>query len=306
MKDSLRRVEYSEGKGFISPIEDILEDFRNGRMIILVDAEDRENEGDLVIPAQMATPEAINFMAKHGRGLICLSLTETRAEQLHLEYMSRKNEARNRTAFTVSIEAREGIATGISAADRARTIATAIDQTRDHNDIVSPGHVFPLIAREGGVLVRAGHTEASVDLASMAGLCPPAVICEIMNDDGTMARMPDLVAFAQRHGLKVGTIEDLIAYRLKNDRIVKRTMSSRVESVFGGEFDLHVYETTVEPVEHVVHGQWRPVQAGAGPGARACRQHAGRHARHRHGWREGLAHPEVHGDHRAKGAASSC
>ncbi len=252
MKDSLRRVEYSEGKGFISPIEDILEDFRNGRMIILVDAEDRENEGDLVIPAQMATPEAINFMAKHGRGLICLSLTETRAEQLHLEYMSRKNEARHRTAFTVSIEAREGIATGISAADRARTIATAIDPTRDYKDIVTPGHVFPLIARSGGVLVRAGHTEASVDLARMAGLLPAAVICEIMNDDGTMARMPDLVAFAQRHGLKVGTIEDLIAYRLKNDRIVKRTMTSRVDSAFGGEFDMQVYETTVEPFEHVV------------------------------------------------------
>jgi 3,4-dihydroxy 2-butanone 4-phosphate synthase/GTP cyclohydrolase II len=252
VKDSLRRVEYSEGKGFISPIEDILEDFRNGRMIILVDAEDRENEGDLVVPAQMATPEAINFMAKHGRGLICLSLTETRAEQLHLEYMSRKNEARHRTAFTVSIEAREGIATGISAADRARTIATAIDPSRDYKDIVTPGHVCPLIARSGGVLVRAGHTEASVDLARMAGLLPAAVICEIMNDDGTMARMPDLVAFAQRHGLKVGTIEDLIAYRLKNDRIVKRTVTSRVESAFGGDFDMHVYETTVEPFEHVV------------------------------------------------------
>ena len=251
MKDSLRRVEYSAGKGFISPIEDIIDDFRNGRMIILVDAEDRENEGDLVIPAQMATPEIINFMAMHGRGLICLSLTETRAEQLRLEYMSRKNEARQRTAFTVSIEAREGIATGISAADRARTIATAIDPSRDYKDIVSPGHVFPLIARSGGVLVRAGHTEASVDLASMAGLLPAAVICEIMNDDGSMARMPDLVAFAQRHGLKVGTIEDLIAYRLKNDRIVKRTVKSRIDSVFGGMFDLHIYETTVEPVEHL-------------------------------------------------------
>ena len=252
MKDGLRRAEYSAGKGFISPIEEVIEDFRNGRMIILVDAEDRENEGDLVIPAQMATPEAINFMAKHGRGLICLSLTEGRAEQLRLEYMSRKNEARHRTAFTVSIEAREGIATGISAHDRARTIATAIDPTRDHTDIVSPGHVFPLIARSGGVLVRAGHTEASVDLARMAGLYPAGVICEIMNDDGSMARMPDLVAFAQRHGLKVGTIEDLIAYRLKNDRIVKRTATSRVDSVFGGTFELYVYETTVEPVEHLV------------------------------------------------------
>jgi len=252
VKDGLKRVEYSAGKGFISPTEEVIEDYRNGRMIILVDAEDRENEGDLVIPAQMATPEAINFMAKHGRGLICLSITEGRAEQLRLEYMSRKNEARHRTAFTVSIEAREGIATGISAHDRARTIATAIDPTRDHTDIVSPGHVFPLIARGGGVLVRAGHTEASVDLARMAGLYPAGVICEIMNDDGSMARMPDLVAFAQRHGLKVGTIEDLIAYRLKNDRIVKRTVTSQVDSVFGGTFDLHVYETTVEPVEHLV------------------------------------------------------
>ncbi len=251
MNDSLQRVIYAEGKGFLSPIEEIIEDMRNGRMIILVDAEDRENEGDLVIPAQMATPDAINFMAKHGRGLVCLSLTRQRADQLRLEYMARQNEARNRTAFTVSIEAREGIATGISAHDRARTIATAIDATKDHNDIVSPGHVFPLIAREGGVLVRAGHTEAGVDLARLAGLYPAAVICEIMNDDGTMARMPDLVGFAQRHGLKIGTIEDLIGYRLKHDAIVRRVATSRLDSAFGGTFDLHVYETTVEPVEHL-------------------------------------------------------
>jgi 3,4-dihydroxy 2-butanone 4-phosphate synthase/GTP cyclohydrolase II len=247
----LDQVVYSAGKGFISPVEDIIEDFRNGRMIILVDAEDRENEGDLVVPAQMATPDVINFMAKHGRGLICLSLTEQRAGQLRLEYMTRANEARNRTAFTVSIEAREGIATGISARDRARTIATAIDPSKDAEDIVSPGHVFPLIAREGGVLVRAGHTEASVDLCRLAGLYPAGVICEIMNDDGTMARMQDLVAFAQRHGLKVGTIEDMIAYRLKHDRIVKETSTTRVESVYGGKFDLHVYETKAEPVEHL-------------------------------------------------------
>jgi 3,4-dihydroxy 2-butanone 4-phosphate synthase/GTP cyclohydrolase II len=220
-------------------------------MIILVDAEDRENEGDLVIPAQMATPDAINFMAKHGRGLVCLSLTAQRAAQLRLEYMTRQNEARNRTAFTVSIEAREGIATGISAHDRARTIATAIDPTKDFNDIVSPGHVFPLIAREGGVLVRAGHTEASVDLARLAGLYPAGVICEIMNDDGTMARMPDLVAFAQRHGLKIGTIEDLIGYRLRHDQIVKQVVKTEVESVHGGKFDLYVYETAAEPVEHL-------------------------------------------------------
>jgi 3,4-dihydroxy 2-butanone 4-phosphate synthase/GTP cyclohydrolase II len=247
----MKRVEYAEGKGFISPIADVLEDFRNGRMIILVDAEDRENEGDLVIAGQMATPEAINFMARYGRGLICLSLTEERAEQLNLEYMTRKNEARNRTAFTVSIEAREGIATGISAADRARTIATAIDPTKGAGDIVSPGHVFPLVARQGGVLVRAGHTEASVDLARLAGLYPAGVICEIMNDDGTMARMPDLVAFAQRHGLKVGTIEDLIAYRLHYDRIVDRTATTSVESQFGGTFELLTYVTKVDPVEHL-------------------------------------------------------
>ena len=248
---NLKRVEYAEGKGFISPTEDILEDFRNGRMIILTDAEDRENEGDLVIPAQMATPEAINFMARFGRGLICLSLTEGRANGLNLEFMARKNEARNRTAFTVSIEAREGIATGISAHDRAHTIRTAIDQSKGAHDIVSPGHVFPLVAREGGVLVRAGHTEASVDLARMAGLYPAGVICEIMNDDGTMARMPDLVAFAQRHGLKVGTIEDMIAYRLKNDRIVKQTSTAKVDSVYGGVFDLNTYITLVEDVEHL-------------------------------------------------------
>ena len=248
---NLKRVEYAEGKGFISPIEDILEDFRNGRMIILTDAEDRENEGDLVIPAQMATPETINFMAKHGRGLICLSLTEARANLLNLEFMARKNEARNRTAFTVSIEAREGIATGISAHDRAHTIRTAIDQSKGAHDIVSPGHIFPLVAREGGVLVRAGHTEASVDLARLAGLYPAGVICEIMNDDGTMARMPDLVAFAQRHGLKVGTIEDMIAYRLKNDRIVKQTSTAKVDSVYGGVFDMNTYVTLVEEVEHL-------------------------------------------------------
>jgi 3,4-dihydroxy 2-butanone 4-phosphate synthase / GTP cyclohydrolase II len=251
VNEKLSRAVYAEGKGFLSPIEEIVEDLRNGRMIILVDAEDRENEGDLVIPAQMATPDAINFMAKHGRGLICLSLTQQRAAQLRLEYMARQNEARNRTAFTVSIEAREGIATGISAHDRARTIATAIDPTKDYNDIVSPGHVFPLIAREGGVLVRAGHTEASVDLARMAGLFPAGVICEIMNDDGTMARMPDLVAFAQRHGLKIGTIEDLIGYRLQNDRIVRQVAKTNVDTAFGGAFDLHVYETTVQPVEHL-------------------------------------------------------
>jgi 3,4-dihydroxy 2-butanone 4-phosphate synthase/GTP cyclohydrolase II len=251
VNSSPNRVIYAEGKGFLSPIEEIIEDLRNGRMIVLVDAEDRENEGDLLIPAQMATPDSINFMAKYGRGLICLSLTRQRADQLRLDYMAPHPEARKRTAFTVSIEAREGVATGISAHDRARTIATAIDPTKGHADIVTPGHVFPLIAREGGVLVRAGHTEAGVDLARLAGLYPAAVICEIMNDDGTMARMPDLVGFAQRHGLKIGTIEDLIGYRLKHDRIVRRIASHTLDSAYGGIFDLYVYETTVEPAEHL-------------------------------------------------------
>jgi 3,4-dihydroxy 2-butanone 4-phosphate synthase/GTP cyclohydrolase II len=235
----------------LSPIAEIVEDMQNGRMVILVDAEDRENEGDLIIPAQMATPDAVNFMAKNGRGLVCLTLTQARAQELHLDFMVRSNGSRNRTAFTQSIEAREGISTGISAFDRARTIATAIDTTKGAGDIVSPGHVFPLIAREGGVLVRAGHTEASIDLAKLAGLYPAAVICEIMNDDGTMARMDDLARFAKVHGLKIGAIEDLIAYRLKNDRIVKRVAKTEIETAIAGAFDLYVYETTSEPAEHL-------------------------------------------------------
>ena len=201
MTSGIKHVEYGEGRSFLSPTDEIIEDMRNGRMVVLVDAEDRENEGDLVIPAQMATPDAVNFMARFGRGLICLTLTPQRASELRLESMVRKNASRTGTAFTVSIEASDGITTGISAHDRARTIAAAIDPTKDHASIVSPGHVFPLVAREGGVLMRAGHTEASVDLAKLAGLYPAAVICEIMNDDGTMARMPDLVPFAQKHGL---------------------------------------------------------------------------------------------------------
>jgi 3,4-dihydroxy 2-butanone 4-phosphate synthase/GTP cyclohydrolase II len=241
----------AQGRGCLSDVPEILEDMRNGRMVVLVDAEERENEGDLIIPAQMATPDAINFMAKHGRGLVCLALTQTRAHELGLEAMVRRNKSRNRTAFTQSIEAREGISTGISAHDRARTIATAIDPTKAADDIVSPGHVFPLVAREGGVLMRAGHTEASVDLARLAGLYPAAVICEIMNDDGTMARMPDLVAFAQRHGLKIGAIEDLIAYRLGNEHIVRAVTKTQVATAAAGTFDLHVYETTVEPGEHL-------------------------------------------------------
>ena len=236
---------------FLSPIEEVIEDARNGRMFILVDAEERENEGDLIIPAQMATPDTINFMAKHGRGLICLALTPERAKQLHLELMSRSNRSRHSTAFTVSIEAREGVSTGISAHDRAHTISVAIDPTKDYRDIMTPGHVFPLVAKDGGVLVRAGHTEAAVDLARLAGLYPAAVICEIMNDDGTMARLPDLTAFAQAHGLKIGTIADLIAYRLRYDHLVKVVAETKLDSVYGGAFDLKVYATTVDPAEHV-------------------------------------------------------
>ena len=190
----------------ISPIEEIINDARNGRMFILVDHEDRENEGDLVIPAQMATPDAINFMATHGRGLICLSLTSTRIDQLGLPLMASQNSSRHETAFTVSIEAREGVSTGISAHDRARTVSVAIDASKSATDIATPGHVFPLRARDGGVLVRAGHTEAAVDISRLAGLNPSGVICEIMNDDGAMARLPDLVKFAQLHNLKIGKI----------------------------------------------------------------------------------------------------
>ena len=235
----------------ISPTEEVIEEARNGRMFVLVDDEDRENEGDLVIPAQMATPEAINFMAKHGRGLICLALTDERVRELGLPLMARHNEGRHETAFTISIEAREGVTTGISAPDRAHTISVAIDPNKDRSDIVSPGHVFPLVAREGGVLVRAGHTEAAVDLARMAGLNASGVICEIMNDDGTMARRDDLIAFAQRHGLKIATIADLIAYRRRYDRVVERTLTGTLESRHGGTFNSAVYVDKTTGVEHI-------------------------------------------------------
>ena len=241
----------SEFGEFLSPIEDVIEDARNGRMFILVDAEDRENEGDLVIPAQMATPDAVNFMAKYGRGLICLSLNQERAEDLNLELMSTNNLSRHQTAFTVSIEAKEGISTGISAHDRARTISVAIDQSKGIDDIVSPGHVFPLVARDGGVLVRAGHTEAAVDIARLAGLYPAGVICEIMNDDGTMARLPDLVKFAQYHGLKVATIADLIAYRRRNDNLIERAVETNFVTHDGDEFELLIYVNKVENTEHI-------------------------------------------------------
>jgi len=220
--------------GFLSTPEEVIEEARNGRMFILVDDEDRENEGDLIIPAQMATPDAINFMATHGRGLICLALGKARVDQLGLPLMSRHNGTRHETAFTISIEAKTGVTTGISAADRARTIAVAIDAANGPEAIVTPGHVFPLVAREGGVLVRAGHTEAAVDVARLAGLNPSGVICEIMNDDGTMSRLDDLVAFAQRHNLKIGTIRDLIAYRRRHDHLVEKRAETVFSSRWGG------------------------------------------------------------------------
>ncbi len=244
----------------ISSIEEIIEDARNGRMFILVDAEDRENEGDLVIPATFATPEAVNFMAKHGRGLICLSMTQERAHTLQLDMMTRNNRESMQTAFTVSIEAKEGVTTGISAHDRSRTIAVAIDPTKDHADIVTPGHVFPLIAKEGGTLVRAGHTEAAVDISRMAGLFPAGVICEIMNDDGTMARLPELVAFAQLHNLKIGTIADLIHWRRQNDRFLERRVEAPLNSAYGEGFRTVCFRNTLDGSEHIaiVHGDIRP------------------------------------------------
>lgn len=235
----------------ISKVEDILEDARNGRMFILVDHEDRENEGDLVIPAQMATPDAINFMATHGRGLICLALPGERIDALGLPLMASQNSSRHETAFTVSIEAREGVSTGISAADRARTVSVAIDASKGAADIATPGHVFPLRAREGGVLVRAGHTEAAVDISRLAGLNAAGVICEIMKDDGEMARLPDLIAFAQLHGLKIGTISDLIAYRRRHDNLVRVRESQTITSEFGGEWEMRIYTDETQGAEHI-------------------------------------------------------
>ena len=241
----LQRNRESAAVGLASS-EEIIDEARNSRMFILVDDEDRENEGDLVIPAQMVTPEAVNFMARFGRGLICLCMTKERVSQLGLGPMSSRNGARNQTAFTVSIEAREGITTGISAADRARTIAAAVDTKNGPEAIVSPGHVFPLVAREGGVLVRAGHTEAAVDVARLAGLNPSGVICEIMNEDGSMARTPDLLAFAQRHGLKVGTIRDLIAYRRRHEKLVEAVSEAELCSEFGDLWRVFTYRNKVD------------------------------------------------------------
>ncbi len=257
--DTLTRLEKLIQRGTTDVLvgtEAIINEARNGRMFILVDDEGRENEGDLVIPAQMATPDAVNFMARHGRGLICLAMTKDRADQLGLEPMARTNRSRNETAFTVSIEAKEGISTGISAADRARTIAVAIDAANGPDALVSPGHVFPLVAKPGGVLVRAGHTEAAVDVSRLAGLNPSGVICEIMREDGTMARLEDLMDFARSHGLKIGTIRDLIAYRLKKDHLVEKVAAAVFKASSGAEWQAQVFRDKASGEEQLalVHG----------------------------------------------------
>src|SRR5579864_3807437 len=263
--DTLGRLERLIQRGtaeiLVGP-EVIINEARNGRMFILVDDEDRENEGDLVIPAQMATPDAINFMVRHGRGLVCLALTKERSDQLGLEPMTRTNRSRMETAFTVSIEARDGITTGISAADRARTIAVAIDSSNGPDALVSPGHVFPLVARPGGVLVRAGHTEAAVDVARLAGLNPSGVICEILSEDGTMARLDDLMDFARSHGLKIGTIRDLIAYRLKKDHLVERVATCPFTANGGAAWQAQVFRDKSSGEEQLVlvHGLLDPTQ----------------------------------------------
>ncbi|WP_420145608.1 3,4-dihydroxy-2-butanone-4-phosphate synthase [Sphingobium sp.] len=235
----------------LSSIDDIIEDAKNGLPYILVDADDRENEGDIIIPAQFATPRQINFMAKHARGLICLAMTQARAEQLNLPPMTVNNQSGHGTAFTISIEAKEGVTTGISAHDRAHTIAVAIDSEKAAGDIVSPGHVFPLTARDGGVLVRAGHTEAAVDISRLAGLTPAGVICEVMNDDGTMARLPELLIFAREHGIRVGTIADLIAYRRRSEKLIRRVASAPFQNHYGKDLTIHVYRNLVDGGEHV-------------------------------------------------------
>jgi 3,4-dihydroxy 2-butanone 4-phosphate synthase / GTP cyclohydrolase II len=253
--DTLRKLETflfsNDDSPTLVPIEEIIEEARNGRMYILVDDEDRENEGDLIIPAQMATPDAINFMATHGRGLICLAMTKARCDQLGLAPMTRDNRESMETAFTVSIEAREGVTTGISAADRARTVSVAVDASKGPPDIVSPGHVFPLTARDGGVLVRAGHTEAAVDISRLAGLNASGVICEIMKDDGTMARMDDLVSFARLHSLKMVTIRDLIEYRRKHDHLVECVSEAPFASDYGGDWTAKTYRNKVDGSTHI-------------------------------------------------------
>ncbi len=237
---------------FISSIEEIIDDLQMGKMVIMVDDEDRENEGDLIIPAQKVDDKAINFMATHGRGLICLTLTEKRVQELNLPLMSQNNDTRDTTAFTISIEAKEGVTTGISAQDRAITIQTAINSNKTKDDIMSPGHVFPLVARDGGVLVRAGHTEASVDLSRLAGLIPAGVICEIMNDDGTMARIPDLIKFSEKHNIKIGKIVDLIAYRRHKDNFLNKSYESKITLKSGEDFDIKIYESSFDKTEQIV------------------------------------------------------
>ena len=254
--------------GAFAPIEEAIEEIRAGRMVVVCDDEDRENEGDLTMAAQFVTPEAINFMAMHGRGLICLSLTPERCDELGLDLMAAKNESPFQTPFTVSIEAREGVTTGISAADRARTIQVAIDPAARPRDLVQPGHVFPLKSKPGGVLERTGQTEAAVDLARLAGLTPAGVICEVMNDDGTMARVPDLIPYCERHGLKMITVADLIAYRRKHDKLVERVVETRLPTAFG-EFNVVGYRSLVDDKHHValvkgeVDGARRRARAGA-------------------------------------------
>lgn len=247
----------------VSSIEEAIDDIREGRMVILVDDEDRENEGDLTLAAEKVTPEAINFMAKYGRGLICLAMTEERLEELKIPMMVNHNTSRFGTSFAVSIEAKRGVSTGISAYDRATTIKTAVDPASGPDDIVMPGHVFPIRARKGGVLVRTGQTEGSVDLARLAGLRPAAVICEIMKDDGTMARMPDLERFAERHDLKIVTIADLIKYRLTKESLVRRVATASIPTIYGGNFTTIAYENDVDNREHIalVKGEIGPQDA---------------------------------------------
>ena len=234
-----------------SKTEDIIKDAKKGKMFILVDDEKRENEGDLVVPAQNINSEKINFMAKYGRGLICLALSGKRIEELNLPLMPQHNAARRKTAFTISIEAKKGISTGISAKDRAKTIQVAINKKTNSKDISTPGHIFPLRAQDGGVLVRAGHTEAAVDIATLSNLNPSGVICEIMNDDGTMARRDDLFKFSKEHKLKIATISDLISYRRKKEKIIERALETKIKSKYGGDFNLIVYKNKIVPAEHI-------------------------------------------------------
>ncbi len=242
----------------LNSIEEIIADAKAGKMFILVDDEDRENEGDLVIPAQFATPDVVNFMATHGRGLICLPLQSEHIQKLGLPKMAKHNSSRHETAFTVSIEAREGVTTGISAADRSHTILTAINPECHQTEIATPGHIFPLEARDGGVLVRAGHTEAAVDISRLAGLNPSGVICEIMKDDGEMARLPDLIPFAEKHGLKIASIADLIAYRRRTDKLVEPSETTTLTSQFGGDWQATIYKSTLEYAEHIVLRKGNP------------------------------------------------